>query len=214
MIISAIEKIKNFFIYIYLKEKWKKLNKDNHTELIGLKNWDRIHVGKGTYGKIQVSDFSPRTGKSKLIIGNYCSIGGNVSFLLGGGHHLNRISTYPFLNKLYGKEESLGKGNIEIEDDVWIGNEVTIMSGVKIGKGAVIGTKALVTKDIPAYAIAVGVPARVIRYRFDDEEISLLKKIDFSKITPEIVENNINLFEKKADINMIKALKEILDGKE
>lgn len=134
MIISAIEKIKNFFIYIYLKEKWRKLNKDNHTELIGLKNWDRIHVGKGTYGKIQVSDFSPRTGKSKLIIGNYCSIGGNVSFLLGGGHYLNRISTYPFLNKLYGKEESLDKGNIEIEDDIWIGNEVTIMSGVKNGE--------------------------------------------------------------------------------
>lgn len=211
MIITTIlkNKIKNY----KLNKKWRRLNENNYTALVGLKNWNRIKVGKETYGKLNVSDFNPDTGKSKLLIGNYCSIGGNVSFLLGGGHYLNRISTYPFLNKFYdGKEESLDKGNIEIGDDVWIGNEVTIMSGVKIGQGAVIGTKALVTKNIPPYAIAVGIPARVIKYRFSKEKIEKLKKIDFSKLSSNMIKENIDLFEKPADIDSINKLCKLLNG--
>ena len=168
-------------------------------------------VGKGTYGNINVSDFNPKTGKSKLIIGNYCSIGGNVNFMLGGGHYLDRITTYPFINKIYGREESLDKGDIVLNDDVWIGNEVTIMSGVKIGQGAVIGTKALVTHDIPPYAIAAGIPAKIIKYRFDEKIIKELLDIDISRINSEIVRKNIKLFEGKLDEDKVNKIKKILE---
>lgn len=199
-------KIKN---YNY-KKRWRDLNADNKTYLNGLKNWNRIKVGKGTYGNINVSDFNPKTGTSRLIIGNYCSIGGDVHFLLGGGHYLNRITTYPFLNEIFEKEESLDKGDIKIGDDVWIGNEVTIMSGVKIGQGAVIGTKALVTHDIPPYAIAVGIPAKIIKYRFDQNIISELLKIDFSKLNEAIVKQNLGLFDSEVTIDKVNSLKELL----
>lgn len=195
------------------KKKWRNLNSDNKTYLKGLKNWNRIQVGKGTYGDINVSDFNPKTGTSKLIIGNYCSIGGDVHFLLGGGHYLDRITTYPFMNKFFGEEESLDKGDINIGDDVWIGNEVTIMSGVKIGQGAVIGTKALVTRDIPPYAIAVGIPAKVIKYRFDKNIISELLEIDFSKLDDNLVRQNLDLFDSKITIDKIIKLKRLLNNK-
>lgn len=202
--------IKKINSYEYEK-KWRKRNPNNETFLFGLNNFDRITVGKGTYGNINVSDFNPQTGKSKLIIGNYCSIGGNVNFMLGGGHYLDRLTTYPFINKIYGKEESLDKGNIVLNDDVWIGNEVTIMSGVKIGQGAVIGTKALVTHDIPPYAIAAGIPAKIIKYRFDEKTIKKLLDIDISRINSEIVKKNIKLFEEKLDEDKVDKIKKILE---
>lgn len=83
-----------------------------------------------------------------------------------------------------------------IKDDVWIGAQATIMSGVTIGQGAVIGAKALVTKDVPPYAIVGGVPAKVIKYRFEKEIIDELLKIDFSKFDYKVIKEHITLFEK------------------
>lgn len=83
-----------------------------------------------------------------------------------------------------------------IKDDVWIGAQATIMSGVTIGQGAVIGAKALVTKDVPPYAIVGGVPAKVIKYRFEKEIIDELLKIDFSKLDYKVIKEHITLFEK------------------
>src|SRR5690606_25352240 len=103
-------------------------------------------------------------------IGKYCSIGQDVIILLGGEHHLDRITTYPFpaFWKEYANFESpgLSKGNVSIGNDVWIVTDVLILSGVSIGNGAVIGAKSLVTRDIPPYAIVGGVPAKIIKYRF------------------------------------------------
>ena len=197
----------------HLTKKWRKINTDNFTDISGLKNWNRVSVGKNTYGKINVSDFNPNTGKSKLMIGSYCSIGEGVNFLLGGGHYENRFSTYPFEFYIYGKEESIEKGNIEIEDDVWIGNDVTIMSGVKIGKGAIIGTKALVTKDIPSYAVAVGIPAHVIKYRFKQNIIEKLKKVDYSKLDFNDVKSNSKLFDGKLTKEKLEKIEQLLNRK-
>ncbi len=88
------------------------------------------------------------------------------------------VSTFPFGDKWsvdYPKSSSRGK--IEIGSDVWIGESVTLLSGVKIGDGVIVGARAVIAKDIPPYAVVVGNPARIIRYRFDEDTIQKLLKI-------------------------------------
>lgn len=117
-----------------------------------------------------------------LIIGNYVSIAGNVTFLLGGEHNYRMASTFPFYTHIFG-ESSLGptlsKGPIQVKDDVWIGYGTLVLSGVTIGKGAVIGAGSVVTKDVPPYAIFAG--NKIIKYRFKEDIIERLEKIDLSK---------------------------------
>ena len=110
--------------------------------------------------------------KTKLYIGKFCSIGANVQFLLGGEHHTEWCTTYPFnvlTPAICPNEETTAasRGDIRIGNDVWIGNNVTVLSGVTIGDGAIIANGALVTKEIPKYTIYGGVPAKHIRDRFN-----------------------------------------------
>jgi len=104
---------------------------------------------------------------TKVEIGNYCSVANNVS-IGQGEHQLNNISTSSFF---YGSPyEELTEKDCLIGNDVWIGVDSIIKRGVTIGDGAVIGANSVVTHDVPAFAIAVGSPARIIRYRFDEEK--------------------------------------------
>ena len=121
----------------------------------------------------------------KLIIGKFCSIANGVEFVMNGANHrMNCISTYPFyiMGNDWGSaikphtQELPLKGDTIVGNDVWIGQNATIMPGVNIGDGAIIGTNSTVAKDIPAYSIAAGNPARIIRKRFDDEMIELLEE--------------------------------------
>lgn len=82
--------------------------------------------------------------------------------------------------------ETQAKGNIIVNDDVWIGDSALILSGVEIGQGAVIAAGAVVTEDVPPYAVVGGVPAKVIKYRFRDDVIKELVKIDYAKVDREI----------------------------
>lgn len=97
------------------------------------------------------------------------------------------------------------KGAIIVDDDVWIGESAIIMAGVHIGRGAVIGAGAVVTKDVPPYAVAVGTPAKIVKYRFDHETIDKLLKIDFNK---EEIVNNLPLFEEKINGSILTQLAE------
>lgn len=112
------------------------------------------------------------TEQANLIIGKYCSIAACLTILLGGNHRVDWISTYPFGHVSgfdWGAvpvDHLSTKGDIVIGNDVWIGYDVTIMSGVHIGDGAVIAAKSVVTKDIEAYSIAAGNPAIHKKYRF------------------------------------------------
>lgn len=127
----------------------------------------------------------------KLIIGSFVSIARGVKFLLGGNHSINTFMTYPIKERLIGiKIGALTKGPIIIEDDVWIGQDAMILSGVRICKGAVIGAGSVVAKDIPPFAIACGNPVRVVKYRFSEKVIEKLLKIDFSKIPLEFFKEN------------------------
>jgi len=122
----------------------------------------------------------------KLIIGKFCSIACGAKFIFTSANHtLKSLSTYPFplLWEEYGlakedvKQAWDNKGDIIIGNDVWIGYEAIIMSGVHIGNGAIIGTRAVVTKDVEPYTIVGGVPAHFIKKRFDDETIKKLQAI-------------------------------------
>ena len=120
----------------------------------------------------------------KLIIGKFCSIACGAKFLFNGANQtLKSLSTYPF--PIFYEEWSHGiwadkswdnKGDIKIGNDVWIGYDAIIMAGVTIGDGAIIATRAVVTKDVPPYTIVGGVPAKIIRKRFSDEVIEELLK--------------------------------------
>ena len=122
----------------------------------------------------------------KLIIGKFCSIACGAKFLFTSGNHaLQSLSTYTF--PIFFEEWGLdpkdicrawdNKGDIVIGSDVWIGYEAVILSGVTIGDGAIIGTRAVVTKDVPPYTIVGGVPARPIRKRFDEKTIAALEAL-------------------------------------
>lgn len=131
----------------------------------------------------------------QLKIGRFCSIGSGVSFILAGnqGHNKNWISTYPFYYQGFeNAQDGFQKaGDTIVGNDVWIGTEAMIMPGVKIGDGAVIGARALVTKDVEPYTIVGGNPAKEIKKRFTNEEISMLLEIkwwywDIEKIKQEL----------------------------
>lgn len=122
----------------------------------------------------------------RLIIGKFCSIACGAKFLFNSANHtLASLSTYPFplffeewgLEKHNVAESWDNKGDIIIGNDVWIGFEAVILAGVTIGDGAIIGTRAVVTKDVPPYTIAGGVPAKPIKKRFDEDTISDLLHI-------------------------------------
>ena len=120
----------------------------------------------------------------KLIIGKFCMIASDVTFIMNGANHLtDAISTYPFAvfgagwaGAMEGKTYPT-KGNTVVGNDVWLGYGATIMPGLTIGHGAIVATKAVVTKDVPPYAIVGGNPARVLRMRFPKEEIARLLEL-------------------------------------
>lgn len=141
-----------------------------------------VKVGAETYGVLNVIWMAPQW--AKLKIGNYCSIGPQVTFLMGGQHDYKRISTWPFQSRVYklpppppGQSANY---DIMVEDDVWIGYGCLIMSGVTIGKGCVIGARSIVTKNIPPYSVFVG--NKVLKKRFSDDIIEKLKELDFASI--------------------------------
>ena len=119
----------------------------------------------------------------KLVIGKFCSIACGAKFLFTSANHtLRSLSTYPFplffeewgLDKAHVAQAWDNKGDIVVGNDVWIGYEAVLLSGVTIGDGAIIGTRAVVTQDVPPYTIVGGVPAKPIRRRFDDATIDAL----------------------------------------
>ena len=124
--------------------------------------------------------------RDRLIIGRFCSIACGAKFLFTSANHAMRsLSTYPFpiffeewgLDRTRVADAWDNKGDIVVGSDVWIGHEAVVLSGVTIGDGAIIGARAVVTRDVPPYAIVGGVPARLIRKRFDDKTIETLLRL-------------------------------------
>ena len=172
-----------------LRREWRKKNRHNATTLKNVFNIHAVEVGNHTYGDLCVlldNDYS------RLKIGNFCSIASDVVFILGSDHAVDTISTFPFKVMCLQTQahEAISKGDIIVEDDVWIGCRSTILSGVRIGQGAVVAAGSVVTKDVPPYAIVGGVPAKVIKYRFGPEMIEALLKVDYSRLDRFMIETH------------------------
>jgi len=191
MNIPGINSIRNAAKMRKRRKQWNKLHPDSTTMPMSDFDFNLVEVGKGSYGELNIVDFG---GESKLIIKSYVSIAQQVTFLLNTEHHTNRISTYPFKVKTLNMDiyESFGKGDIVVSDDVWIGYGSTVMSGVTIGQGAVVAAGSVVTRDVPPYSIVGGVPAKVIKYRFEQDMIDELMKIDYSKLEKKDIEEHLD----------------------
>lgn len=150
----------------------------------------------------------------KLIIGKFCAIGRGVEFIMNGANHqINAITTYPFNIMSNGWDRvPMLLENLPIKDDtivgndVWIGQNVTIMPGIKIGNGAIIAANSVITKDIPAYCIAGGNPIKIIRKRFDDELIDFLQDLKWWDWSAEKITANLDIL-LSPDLERIKLIK-------
>ena len=139
--------------------------------------------------------------RDRLIIGKFCSIACGAKFLFNSANHtLSSLSTYPF--PLFCEEWGLekrnvaaswdNKGDIVIGNDVWIGYEAVIMAGVTIGDGAIIGARAVVTKDVPPYTVAGGIPAKPIKKRYPEETIAALSELKWWDWPEERIAQNLH----------------------
>ena len=206
----------------FLQREMYILNQDIDWDLIK-NNIIESQIGKNVkiykpsfINKTEIGDYtyiSTNANISVTKIGKFCSIGPNL-FCGWGIHPTNGISTSPmfYSTRLQNGVSLTDKDKIEerklitIGNDVFIGANVTILDGITIGNGAIIGAGAVVTKDIPDYAIAVGCPIMIIRYRFNDDQIAALKKIQWWKFDEDKLQDveklffNVDEFIKKYDI--------------
>ena len=145
--------------------------------------WEKRLIEAGDFTYIDGDPIVRSWGEGKMVhIGKFCSIASNVTFMVGGNHRNDWISTYPFnawLRDVYGdiKGHPFSKGDIWIGNDVWIGRDAKIMSGVHIGDGATVAGSAVVTHDVPDYAVVAGNPAKVVKWRFPAGVITILLKL-------------------------------------
>ncbi len=178
----------------------------------------RIKVGDYTYfdQHISLAIFTP---DDRIEIGKFCSLAKNIVIFAGGNHIMTRATTFPFKWLSTTSEpaeryaDAANKGATIIGNDVWIGHGATILSGVKIGNGAVVGAQSVVAKDVPAYAVVVGNPAQIVRYRFqpetidrllnlcwwDWEEAKIAANLDLLYTNPDQWSNNLQLKEPQGD---------------
>ena len=137
----------------------------------------------------------------KLIIGKFCQIASGATFIMNGGNHVTEgVSTFPFQIFGEGWSDAMDgkayptKGDTVIGNDVWVGYDATIMPGVNIGHGAIIASKAVVTKNVPPYAIVGGNPAKVVKMRFSESEIEKLLEMAWWDWPIEKVTENVKMF--------------------
>ena len=184
------------FVYLVFKRKivWRFRNRENGARCTNVYDIDCVSVGRCTYGPID-DEMTRRAGM--LRIGSFCSIANGVKFILSAEHPMDHLLTYP-VQELITRDgiDAQSKGDIRVDDDVWIGCGAMVLSGVHIHQGAVVAAGAIVTKDVPPYAIVAGVPAKVMGYRFEQELRDKLLSIDFSKIDGAFVKEHRDIFTK------------------
>lgn len=216
--------IPNFFLYLSNYVKYRFLYPNSYVSprsfLKKVTLGKHVSISGGVYlNNCQIDDYTYISGNDgggivsgfhNISIGKFCSIGNHIEIISESSHDYKYISQYPFYSMAnspcYGmNNQKITIKPVTIGNDVWIGSNVTILGGVIISDGAVIGAGSVVTKNIPAYSIVVGNPAKSIKKRFNDNQINKLCSIEWwnwpvKKIIKEIktiTNPNINLFIKK-----------------
>lgn len=159
------------------------------------------NVTIGRFTALAFKDVQVISSINGIRIGAFCSIARNVT-ILEHQHATDRLSTafvHKKILKTQAREEHQSKGSILIENDVWIGANVTVLSGVSIGNGAVIAANSVVTKDVPDYAIVGGVPAKILKFRFSEGKIIELLSMKWWSWDEEKIKENIHLFEESIE---------------
>lgn len=135
-------------------------------------------IGRGSFGRPTVLSWRDGTA---LEIGSYCSIADSATIILGGEHRTDWVTTYPFSHFFPEARGFKGhprtKGDVVVGSDVWIGYEALILSGVRVGNGAVVAARSVVTRSVEPYSIVAGNPARHVRFRFDERAVKALEEI-------------------------------------
>ncbi len=185
---SRLKKCGKIIQYIYIRLFWHAyMRLCLHTSTSPLPNF-----GKGSCARPNIVG----AGLAVLRVGKYCSISNTATFVLGLEHRPEWLTTYPFNVVESGfrdyPDPIKTKGDIVIGNDVWIGYEALVLSGVHIGDGAVVGARAVVTKDVPHYAVAVGNPARIIKYRFRPQIVQQLLIMKWWDRSDEWISQNIH----------------------
>jgi acetyltransferase-like isoleucine patch superfamily enzyme len=193
----------------FFRMKWRRNNKHNYTTPHRIFDTRVVNVGRFSYGPLHVYSFGSIN--EKLSIGDFVSISSDVKFVLGGNHAMGNLSTFPFKAKLLREgNESYSKGPIIVGDDVWIGMNCVILSGLKIGQGAVIAAGSVVVGDIPPYSIVGGNPAKIIKYRFKENIIEQLSIFKFSELGVDFLLENIDLVYSPIDYEVLEKLRELI----
>lgn len=137
------------------------------------------------HGDEVTKDRQPRWAVDQLYIGDYVCIGAEAVILMGGNHthRADWFSLYPFMDVI--DEAYQSKGDTHIQDGVWIGMRAMIMPGITLGEGAIVAANSVVTKDVPAYGVVGGNPAKLIKHRFDDKTIKRLLKLNIYSWSPD-----------------------------
>lgn len=152
------------------------------------KKYPNYEMGRGSYGIPLVHDWHEG---STLVIGSFCSIAENVNIFLGGHHRSDWITTFPFPAFIKSVSHIEGyafsRGDVVIGNDVWLCTGAVILSGVKIGHGAVVSAGAVVTKDVEPYSIVAGNPACCVRYRFGENDRRKLLKLEWWNWSEELI---------------------------
>ncbi|MFA5077646.1 MAG: CatB-related O-acetyltransferase [Candidatus Micrarchaeia archaeon] len=187
--------MRTMFILDWIRIAWRIIRR-NVMEAATLRSGGNVTVGRHTYGLFESTIISR---EQKIEIGKYCSFASGVKILSWGEHRVGLASNFPIKTRIthrhLGKNlDAFSKGPVTIGNDVWIGTNAIILSDVRIGDGAVVGAGAVVTKDVPPYAIVGGVPANVIRFRFSREIIDRMERIRWWDWPDGEVEKNLDLF--------------------
>jgi chloramphenicol O-acetyltransferase type B len=192
-------KLKNYFESPFVGESLKE-QVTNSNIIVGKYSYYSGYYHNHSFDDCARYLLADRTDVDKLIIGSYCSIGSGAVFMMAGnqGHQKNWISTFPFFyqdNEKFSDSQDGFKcsGDTFIGNDVWIGTEAMIMSGISVGDGAIIASRAVVTKDVAPYSIVGSNPAKHIRYRFTENEISQLLKMKWWEWSDEQIKGAMSL---------------------
>lgn len=213
-----IKKIRKYFekkrYTSNFKKRWREKNPDTEVFPVNIFDFpiEKVKVGKFSYGSIAVESWGSE--EERLEIGNFVSIAEGVKFLLGGNHEIDTFTTFPFKVKFFGeKMEAKTKGSIIVKDDVWIGTNSLILSGVVIGQGAIVGAGSVVTKDVPPYAVVGGNPARVLKHRYPQEIVERMLKVEWSTINLEKIHEVKKELYQKLDLETLEKVESIFSVK-